>query len=87
MDRSRPIAAVHVLGSAGSRGNRLLDDLVGEVEDPGRDREAQRIRGLKVDHQLEPGRLLDRDICGLDAAKNFDELPGALAVKLGKAGP
>jgi hypothetical protein len=38
--------------------------------------EAKRLRGLQVDHQLELVRLLDRDVCGLDAAENFDEEPG-----------
>jgi len=40
----------------------LLDDLVGAREQRLRHRQAERLRGLQVDHQLEFGRLLDRQI-------------------------
>ena len=40
----------------------LLDDLVGEVKDRGRDRQADRLGGFKVDDEQEFGRLLDRQI-------------------------
>ena len=43
----------------------LFDHLVGAGEDQGRDRQAERRRGLQVDHQLEGRRLLDRQIGGL----------------------
>jgi len=45
----------------------LFDDLVGEVEDRGRDRQAERLGGLQVDDQLEPRRLLNGQVRGLGA--------------------
>ena len=38
----------------------LLDNLVRPQQQRLRDREAQRLRGLEVDNQLELDRLLDR---------------------------
>ena len=49
----------------------LLDDLVGAGEDRGRHGEAKRLGGLEVDHQLECGRLLDRQISGLGAVQDL----------------
>jgi hypothetical protein len=42
-----------------------LDDLVGVGEDGWRDRQPQRLGRLEIDHQLKPGRLLDRQVGGL----------------------
>ena len=47
-----------------------LDHLVGAGEERGRDREAEGLRGLEIDHQLELGRLLHGQIGGLLAFKN-----------------
>ena len=44
-----------------------FDDLVGAGEERLRDGEAERLGGLQVDHQLEFGRLLDRQVAGLCA--------------------
>ena len=45
----------------------LLDGLVRPQQNRLRDREAERLGDLEVDHQLEPGRLFDREIGGLRA--------------------
>ena len=42
-----------------------LDDLVGEIDDRWRDREAELLSGLEVDDEIELDRLLDRQIAGL----------------------
>src|SRR4030095_3861592 len=43
----------------------LLNNVVCSHEDRLRDRQAQRLRGLEIDHQLEFGRLLDGELRGL----------------------
>jgi hypothetical protein len=43
----------------------LFDDLVGKREQLVRDCEAERLRGRKVDDEIELGRLLDWDVRGL----------------------
>jgi hypothetical protein len=43
-------------------GKHLLDDLIGPREHGWRNRRAQRLRGLEIDHELELRRLLDRKI-------------------------
>src|SRR6516165_9685476 len=62
-----------------------LDDLVGASEDRWRDRYPEHGRSLHVYHQLELGRLLDRNIHGLCAAQDLDALAGELAVHFGEA--
>jgi hypothetical protein len=47
-----------------------FDDLVGAGEDRWRNRYAQHLRGLEVDHQLECRRLLDRQIGRRGAREN-----------------
>ena len=44
-----------------------------------------RLRSLQIDHQLELGRLLDREIGRLSAAQYFDERPRPLPVDLSEA--
>jgi len=39
-----------------------------------RDREPERIRGLEVDHQLEPRGLLDRELRGFRRRVNMNAL-------------
>jgi hypothetical protein len=53
-----------------------LDHLVGSRQQHLGHRNAKRIRGLEIDPKLELRRLLDRDIGGLDAAEQLDELSG-----------
>src|ERR1043166_1249508 len=45
----------------------LFDHLVGNCEQRGGNGDAERFRGLQVDHELEPGRLFDRKV-GRDGA-------------------
>src|SRR5713226_87502 len=49
----------------------LLDDLVGPQQQRWRDRQAERLGGLEVDHQLELRGLLDREVGGLGALEDF----------------
>src|SRR5579872_335812 len=44
-----------------------FDHLVGAREQRGRDCQAERLRGLEVDHKIKLGRLFDRQIGGLRA--------------------
>src|SRR5215218_8023433 len=48
-----------------------FDDLVGARENRWRDRQPERLRGLQVDHQLESGRLLHRQVGGLGAFQDL----------------
>jgi hypothetical protein len=47
--------------------SQLFDHLVGKRQQPVRHLDAERSRRLEVDHQLELGRLRDRQIGGLGA--------------------
>jgi len=49
---------------------RLFDDLLGAGEDRWRDRQAERLGGIEIDHQLEGRRLLDRQIGRLRALQD-----------------
>ena len=54
---------------------QLFDHFVGEGEQRGRNREPERPRGLRVDHELELGRLHDwqvRRFCTLQDATNIN---------------
>src|SRR5262245_11744813 len=56
----------------------LFDHLVGEDVELRRDRHAERVGGLAIDHQVEFRRLLDRQVAGLCALDNLvDERCGA----------
>src|SRR5258708_4497507 len=50
-------------------GDLLLDHLVGTQQERFRDREAERLRGLEIDHQLESCGRLHRKIGWLGACK------------------
>ena len=50
--------------------DHLFNHLVGPHQQGGY-RNAKRISGLEVDHQLEGGRLFDRDVGNLGAAEKF----------------
>src|SRR5262249_46173186 len=62
-----------------------FDHLVGAQHERGWNLEADRLRGLQVDRQLEPRRLLDRDVTDLLAAKDFGQLARQLPEHLGDA--
>src|SRR5262249_23868539 len=49
----------------------LFDHLVDTGEQRGRHFEAKRVRGFEIDHQLEFGWLLDRQVGRLGALENF----------------
>ena len=58
-----------------------LNHFVRAGEDRWRDRRVKRRGGLQVDHQLEPGRPLDRQVCGLGSLEDLvDEHGGALEI-------
>src|SRR5262245_66342910 len=61
-----------------------FNHLVGEREQPVRNLEAERLGGLEVDHQLELGRLLDRQIARLGALENPADVNAGLAIGVRK---
>src|SRR6516162_8435782 len=63
-----------------------FDDLFGAREDRRRDRQAERLSSLEIDHQLEFCRLLDRQIRRLGAIENFSDVNADLAMDRRKAG-
>ena len=62
-----------------------LDDLVGAREQRWRNCQAERLRGLEIDHQLEFGGRLDWKFAGLLAPKNAIDVRGRLPELLGLA--
>ena len=63
----------------------LLDDLVCPKEQRQRDRQAQRLGGLEVDHQLELRRLLDEQVAGPGALQDLVHVDGSAKVFTAKA--
>src|SRR5712691_2132837 len=49
--------------------------------------DAERLGGLEVDHQLEFGRLLDRQIAGLGALQDLVHVRGSSAIQVGQHRP
>jgi Tripartite tricarboxylate transporter family receptor len=64
--------------------NRSLDHLVGDAEQPGREGKAERLGGLHIDHQLELGRLLDRQLTHLGASEDAVNVACRLAELFGE---
>src|SRR5262245_2313953 len=64
----------------------LFDQLVGDGEHARRNGEAKRPGSLEVDHELELGRLQDRQVGGFFALENPARVDAALAIGFGKAG-
>src|SRR5215207_9174046 len=73
------------------RGSRMLavslDHLVGAGEEGGRDGEAERLGCLHVDHQLEFGGLLYRQIGRLGALEDLIDVAARAAKQIGYIGP
>src|SRR5262249_55717696 len=67
-----------------TRDGSLLDHLVGEREQPVRNLEAERFGGLEVEHQLELGRLHDRQVRWFFALENSSHIDPALAIPVRK---
>ena len=66
--------------------NPLLDHLVGERLDRVGHLDAERLGGRKIDHEIEPGRLLDREVGRLRPAQNLVDIVGGAAEQVRKVG-
>ena len=64
----------------------LFNDLVGNGKNARRNCKAERFRGFEIDHQLELGRLHDRQVGGLLALENARRVDTCLAVGVRLAG-
>ena len=67
--------------------NDLLDHLIRPREHRLRDCQAERLRSLEVDHQIEPGGLLDGEVAGLRPLEDLVDIDGRALVVLGLIGP
>ena len=65
----------------------LLDDLVRSEQQRLRDREAERLRRLQVDDQLELGGLFDREVSGLGSLEDLVNVGGGAPVQVGRVRP
>jgi hypothetical protein len=68
---------LHRLDRTSFRLAHLLDHLVSERQQRGRQFEAERFGGCAVDHQLVLGRLLERQIAGFLAPQDAIDVAGA----------
>src|SRR5262249_61377623 len=64
-----------------------LDHLLGAHEQPGRHGKAERLRGLEIDHQLDLGGLLHRQVRRLLALENAARIDTGLAVCIRETAP
>src|SRR6478736_3242095 len=64
--------------SANRRHRSLFDDLIGAAEQHGWNFEPKRLRCLEIDHKLEFGRLLHRQVGGPLALENSVDVAGRL---------
>src|ERR1700730_19341203 len=78
------LLACHVPKAAVSRCSKpSLDHLVSAREQPRRNFKPERLRGLEIDHKLEFGRLLHRQVVGLLALQNPVNVAGRLPGMVG----
>src|SRR4051794_23740390 len=63
-----------------------FDHLVGAGEQRCRDREAERLSGLEIDHQFEFGWLQDGQVPGILTLQNPPSVSADLAIPVSKAG-
>src|SRR4051812_25785929 len=82
----RPSDDVNESGHAGRRSRILLDDLVRGCEQAWRKRDADRLRSLQVDRQLERGGILDRQIGRPRTLQDAIDIGGGAAELLGAVG-
>ena len=68
-------------------GGSHFDHLVGAGQERLRHGQAKRLRGLEVDHQLELGRLLHRQVGRLLALEDAVDVAGRAAGRIGRIGP
>src|SRR5258707_111956 len=61
----------------------LFDDLIRALQERRRDRQAERLGGLEVDHEVELRRLLDRQIARPGAPKDLVNVPGEATQHVG----
>src|SRR5262245_59286758 len=61
-----------------------LDHLVGAPQERSRDRQAERLGGGQIHDEIEPGRLLDRDVARLRATQNLVDIVTGAAEQVGK---
>src|SRR5262245_12878958 len=64
----------------------LFDHLVGDSEQPWRQAEAECLGGVEIDHELELGRLHDRQVRRLRALEDAANIDTSQAISLGDAG-
>ena len=81
----RDVCFVPIATNAHSKKTSLFDHLVGAQHEAGGDLVADRLCGLEIDHQFEPGRLLDRKIGRLSAAQHLGDQPRPLTENLREA--
>src|SRR6266478_2419618 len=59
----------------------LLGHLIRPLQERRRDRQAEGLRGLEVDDQLDVHWLLDGEVCGLDALQDLVNVPRGATVQ------
>src|SRR3990172_3202692 len=64
-----------------------LNDLIRPLEERLRDRQAEGLGGLEVDHQLELRRLLDGQVGGLGALEDLIDIRGGTSEQVSKVRP
>src|SRR5258707_10890176 len=65
----------------------LFDHLVGALQQRRRHFDAKRLCGLQIDHQLEPGRLFDRQVGRVRTLQYLVDESGGPTIKFSNIGP